>query len=526
MTKIRTIILHVGLHKTATSSIQRTLFLDANNRILAESGFIYLKVWSDNHSVPVYSMFCDNPENYHMNIKMGYSKEKIKNVNENYSKKLMKEIANKKWSNLIISGEDISKLNKNNLINLREYLNSICNDRVNIRVVVYVRNPVLWAISDAQQSVRSELATLQEAIESHKKLLKNLFRVRIGNLIQVFGKETLEVYSFEKATAHKFGPVGHFLSVIGFNNKEIRKIKIIRANQSMSQTITNLISYINEKAPLIKDGKINKERFYCDARPLVKVRGSKFDISYKDKKELLESAMEDIKWLKDNVGIDYSDIKVQNSEIFKEALTEETIRDIKNVFHERSSFIKRCIVEYFENQLKENKDNVDRELIEGMLEGMLYETLYEKEYNVVDIERFPIIYKLKNKPINISKDIIEIEKKTDGWFIESSGIDPYFTLPQFDGSKNKGTILVKMEITSTVKTKLQLYYKSDKIYFTERDSIRREIDKGYNELIIVINESKPVKALRLDPGKDKGIYLLHEFDVRVPKKLNVRDEEI
>ncbi|MCM1989269.1 hypothetical protein [Oceanirhabdus seepicola] len=512
MAKIKTVIVHVGLHKTATTSIQKTLFFQKNNTILDEKGFIYPKSWYPNHSIPVYSLFCDNPENYHINIKLGYSKEEIKNINQIYSKKLVEEIENRKSTTLIISGEDISILNKNNLIDLKEFLKSVCYMKINIRVIVYVRNPASWIVSLIQEKIKNEIFTLERALIVYKTVLKDYFRIHISNLIQVFGKDAVEIYCFEDAITHKFGPVGHFLSVVGFNNKEISKFNIIKSNESVSQVIANLISYINEKVPLFKNGKINKERFWGDIFPLLKVRGRKFDISYTQKKELLQTAMEDIKWLKDNVGIDYSDIQIKPSKNLNKQLNEETIGDIKKVFPKLSCYIKLLTVEYFENQLKEAKDNLDKELIVGMLEGM-----YNKEYKNVNIQEFPIAYRLTDKPINISKDVIEIENTLAGWVIESVGSDPFFSLPKFDSCENKGILFIKIRITSPINTIVQVFYKSDSINFDEDHSIMREINKGYNELIIEINESKPIKAIRLDPGNVKGIYLIHALEVRSPK---------
>ena len=77
-TKIKEIILHVGLHKTATASIQRTLYL--NDELLKKKDYLYPKCWPYNHSIPIYSAFCDHPENYHINIKKKYSKEDIKKI--------------------------------------------------------------------------------------------------------------------------------------------------------------------------------------------------------------------------------------------------------------------------------------------------------------------------------------------------------------------------------------------------------------------------------------------------------------
>ncbi len=517
MSKIKTVILHVGLHKTASTSIQNSLFFYKNNKILEENGFIYPKSWPANHSIPLFNMFSDNPENCLFNVRMGCSKEEIKNKNEYYSKILVQEITKKRSSNLIISGEDITFLSEKNLISLKEYIYSICGGKVNIRVIVYARNPISWGVSAIQEEIKGENFTLERGLIVYKMILKNHFKSRIGNLIQVFGKESVEVYSFENAIDHKFGPVGHFLSVVGFNDNQISKFNIISANEGISQITANLISYINEKVPPIMNGKINEERILGDTHPLFKVRGNKFDIAYSHKKELLEIAKENIQWLKENVGIDYSDIEIQPSNNFGKQLSKETIEDIRKVFPELTNTIKSLTVEYFNNQLTKTKDNVDRELIQVILEGVVNKTLYDKEYNIVNVEKLPIIYRLENRPINISKDVIQIEQTPVSWFIEADGNDPYFTLPKFDVSKNKGILFVKITITSTVNTVLQLFYKSDNIQFDQNHSIRRKIDKGYNELIFQINQSIPIKELRLDPGSSKGFYLLHGLEIRIPK---------
>jgi hypothetical protein len=93
---ISEIFLHIGLHKTATTSIQKTLFLKKNSKLLEAHGYFYPKHWPDNHSIPLYSIFCDFPEKYHINIKKGYSINEIKKVNEAYLESLEQEIKKNK----------------------------------------------------------------------------------------------------------------------------------------------------------------------------------------------------------------------------------------------------------------------------------------------------------------------------------------------------------------------------------------------------------------------------------------------
>ena len=113
----REIILHAGLHKTGTTSIQQTLYDDFNNRILEKLDILYPKNWPANHSYPVYSAFCDKPEEYRGNIlfSSGLSKEKIDEMNKTNLKNLEEEVQRRRCSKIVISGEDISFLKKENL---------------------------------------------------------------------------------------------------------------------------------------------------------------------------------------------------------------------------------------------------------------------------------------------------------------------------------------------------------------------------------------------------------------------------
>lgn len=164
------IILHVGLHKTGTTSIQETLFLDLNNKLLEKKGYLYPNCWPSNHSVSIYSAYCDDPANYHINIRMGYSADQIKYVNEKYLSDLKIEIDEKKLSKLIISGEGISMLSLDNLNALKKHLNSIFSNE--IKVIIYVRQPVQWAISTIQQFIKSGRQNYRDALIEMEKILK------------------------------------------------------------------------------------------------------------------------------------------------------------------------------------------------------------------------------------------------------------------------------------------------------------------------------------------------------------------
>jgi hypothetical protein len=72
----RRVIVHIGMHKTGSSSIQHTLY-----QRLADASFEYADLGCANHSEQIHSLFSSSPERYHLHRKRGRSKEEIERFN-------------------------------------------------------------------------------------------------------------------------------------------------------------------------------------------------------------------------------------------------------------------------------------------------------------------------------------------------------------------------------------------------------------------------------------------------------------
>jgi hypothetical protein len=363
---ITEIILHVGMHKTGTTSIQNTLSNTTNNKLLEKKDYLYPLSWPNNHSIPIFSAFCEYPENYHINIKKGYSITEITDINKRYLESLKMEIAKREQSKLIISGEDISVLSIDNLNSLKKYLKSISTNDVSIKVVVYVRNPVSWSTSVIQQRIKGG-TTYQNSLIGLRADLKNYFINIINKFIQVFGKESINIYTFEEAIKHKYGPVGYFLSTLGFSNQEISQFNIIKANESISFIAADILSFLNEKIPVIKDGKLDAKRTPNDFSYFSVIKGPKFDLPFTIKKELFQCCQDDIKWLNENFGIDY--LKLPQVGQINHEFTEEIIEGIKKVYNndQLSIILKSLVLDYLHLQLKNSTSNDSKLLLKNLL---------------------------------------------------------------------------------------------------------------------------------------------------------------
>ncbi len=112
--------LHLGLHKTASSSFQKTC--SNNLEVLRTNNIIYPHFECSkanrskiiNHSIPIYSLF-SGIQNYGVNVLWGIN-DLLDQVNASYLEQLINFL--KTPANIIISGEDISMLSMNSLVKM------------------------------------------------------------------------------------------------------------------------------------------------------------------------------------------------------------------------------------------------------------------------------------------------------------------------------------------------------------------------------------------------------------------------
>jgi hypothetical protein len=359
---VNEIVLHAGLHKTGTSSIQQTLHATHNRLVLRNQGVLYPASWPQNHSIPLYSAFCERPEAYHINIRRGYSGEQIEQVNKEYLAHLAEEVSRSSPDRMLLCGEDVSVLSLEGLSELQAYLLTIAPA---LRVINYVRHPVEWAVSGIQEDIKHGVS-YGAALESKQSVLRNLFRERVGRLLSVFGPRAVTVYRFEDAVRHGAGLVGHFLAAAEV--AELEKIRAVRANESMSQTAGDLLSHINRREPVIVDGRLNPARSPGDDAQLVNLPGPPYDIPWEDKMTLAAVSKEDAAWLSRNLKIDYL-IGAHRRDI-KGGLGRDELLSIVHGFKGLSPTLGELVIEYLELKAASTESADEKSLIQGTLKDL------------------------------------------------------------------------------------------------------------------------------------------------------------
>lgn len=333
---MKEIILHLGFHKTASTSIQQTLYKNCNKAVFCNKGYIYPDELPSNHGIVFYSMFSPHPEKYSINIRKGLSLEEIHKNHESWKNYLIKLSGNNTNKKLILSGEGISLLSKYSLSKFRDFVINIFKTQ-NIRVIIYVRNPYDF--------IRSNYGEYQKTgINKDISSIKPNYELRFERIFSTFDENNIKIYKFEDAIKNSFGPVGHFYEkVLRFSDKEIKSFKLIRSNESYSQLALELCKHINSRGSLVNDSlKLNTNRTAYDLFPIIKIDGSKFKLNKEESDIASNNSIKEI----DNLlryNIVYN-IEKNDKVSF---ITTNSIQSLKKVYPRFPLFLRSNIMDYF-----------------------------------------------------------------------------------------------------------------------------------------------------------------------------------
>lgn len=246
--------LHLGLHKTASSSFQQTCA--ANRLILDQAGLFYpifrcdqarpprLKI--NNHSVPLRCLYDKNPQNYHINKRW-----KVGDINaaiQDYT--LQFEQALQSDQSIVLSGEGLSLLTADALARLAGVIE---NHGFQIKPMILVRSPLDYAHSIAQQLVRGGqyvslvgLGPLRSPCLPQRLTIPDGLK-EIRTLQKVFDQRLVAV-PFRHACRHRCGPVGYLLEEFcGLST--VDSIDFKQTQESKSNLWVRLQNQVNERWP-------------------------------------------------------------------------------------------------------------------------------------------------------------------------------------------------------------------------------------------------------------------------------------
>jgi hypothetical protein len=206
MLTMRHIVIHVGFHKTGSTSIQHAL--TSNN--LNSFGYSYYGFGAQNGSKGMANLFS---KTLHENIKKKshFKQLKLHDTQQDYHLINLLEFITNNNNNLIVSGEDISDFSATDLIKVKEFFSSF---KLKIKIVIYVRPLHNYIESQWVQKLTNSNDYTSLSFNSNFWLQRLDLKGRITKFDHVFGEDNVNVYCYNKKDFPNGSVTAHFFSVL------------------------------------------------------------------------------------------------------------------------------------------------------------------------------------------------------------------------------------------------------------------------------------------------------------------------
>lgn len=330
------IILHVGMHKTGTTSIQNFFF---HNKKKFEAVSVRYPVFSfgktplANHSWPIVTCFGENPSEFHLTVSAGISdKESFSRIQNHFFQELENAFSDK-IDEVIISGEEISAMKPPELHKLSAYLHSKLDKGGKIDVICFARHPFLFASSAIQEMVRGGWS---ERIAVYQTLaLADLRTTKIMNkLSAIFGPDNLIPVKFEDAISYEKGLEAFFIDRFLPNTKSHFGPSKAIQNASLSYeayTLLKKLGMYHGRHDVIS--RASDE--FRDRQAINGIRGSRFCLAESIQKDLVQRVSGDIARINEAYQFNYEAISGHNIDT-NEIWSDSTMNQISSVINEMS----------------------------------------------------------------------------------------------------------------------------------------------------------------------------------------------
>lgn len=221
---MKSVILHVGLHKTGTSSIQAAL--DGYD----DGHTIFAQFQDSNHSILFQTLFEDGNLLDHWR-RLGLSDEEHKQLVSDWFHSLEGQLK-REHRRIIFSGENIALMEAAALSRVKDYFTK---RNYQITIIVFIRDPLKWTVSMLQEFVK-------HGYTHHLRHfpLKAGLRKRLDNLIEVFEYGNVLVRQYEDAERAAVDIVEQFTGLLQIQRREASNP--VRLNQSVGETTFKVLA--------------------------------------------------------------------------------------------------------------------------------------------------------------------------------------------------------------------------------------------------------------------------------------------
>ena len=289
-------IIHIGMHKTASSTLQHIYSeLDMGN--------IKYAPWrTNNHSGLMGTMFHTPIEEYHSFKRRQFSQEQLLAERE-ATKNVLVDFA-KQEGKCLFSAEYLSSTRG---YDFDEFVDFIKANFDNAHVVAYVRSPVSYMQSSFQQVLKGGALTRQtQDFVKGMKARWPKYRDRFEKFDQAFGKENVTLRPFIPALLKDKDIISDFADVIGYTGDKPANVFV---NSSLSLEATALFQFQRTHGSGVHigyAGSNNHNSYFIDFMNTIK--GGKLKFSHDLVKAVFEFYAKDLEWIEDRMQMTLNDM--------------------------------------------------------------------------------------------------------------------------------------------------------------------------------------------------------------------------
>lgn len=296
MTRYRQIVIHAGLSKTGSTSIQ------ANCRryreLLKQYGvdypvFEFAGRAFDNHSTALVAAVSRAPGKYALGLRRQFGDDAGK-VPTVCRSQLGELLSNPRHDTLLLSSERIAGLDDDDMQALRARLEPHTQK---LRLIAYIRNPQSVLESIMQERVKAG------AIVEPQDIVGRVRR-RYEGLQRCFA-DVLEPINYHEAVECPGGIVGSFLSLLGVPGQDIQSMSFDNLNERISMEAFLLMDAVNRRYPRQRQQEHGVVRSHDDLGPLQALPGQAFQIPDFVGSDAHRATLEEARWLEARLGFHF-----------------------------------------------------------------------------------------------------------------------------------------------------------------------------------------------------------------------------
>ncbi|QNE30879.1 hypothetical protein F1C10_02100 [Sphingomonas sp. NBWT7] len=211
---------------------------------------------------------------------------------------LAREFSGDDWQTLLLSAEALAGFS---LVELRQMRSVLDRYVERIRIVFVIRDPVDWAVSVAQQYLRSRSNI--EVVLSQPEPVQ--WRAIVGRMRHVFGAAAVEVYAYEDLSIERDAFAARFVAAAGLPRTIAPLLQGDRqsVNESLSMEAALMLGRFNVRVPEAIDGARNPARSGFEPQIFAGLPGGRFDLPDTARRLAYAQSRDDVAFVDRQYGI-------------------------------------------------------------------------------------------------------------------------------------------------------------------------------------------------------------------------------